>query len=162
MNTMMMRLNDWKVRFPKEKKVRMKVYLVAAVVTLVMQFAAWCMLGGSFLGAVVTVASVGATLALYYVSGGFCAFLVVMRCISKAAYWICSVLAFLTAWMVGMGLVVQILLPPMIVMCCCMTGVMMALMMPGVFVPMLYVVSKLLEKLGDEDEAVVAEMPAAE
>ena len=145
-------LDVMRMRFKEDGTFRMMVYAVALVLTivncpLVSVLAAGGLgrvgLGFKFLLLLATAVSGVLTLGLYYVSDSIGVFIGVVSFLTKIATGFTAVLAALTSWMLGLGILLQVIMPPIIMVAGALMGLMLGMMLPVVFVPLMGFIARL-------------------
>ena len=141
-------MGELRGKFQENRKFRMQVYLAAAIMTLIniMALSLFGRFGANPLSTLGLVITAGGTLALYYISDGITAFAALMTVISKIASVFAKGMTFLTAWAVGLGVLLQILIPVFAVGGVLLFGLVFAYTLPIVFVPVLHMIGRFLKR----------------
>ena len=154
-------MNELKMRFKKDRMFRMMVYGLALVLTfvncpLVTRLASGALShasGGMKVYLIIQTAILGGvTLGLYYVSNGIGAFVLVTSFLTKIAAGFTAVMAALTSWALGLGVLLQLILPPMIIAGGVFMGIALAMAFPAVFVPLMATIARLGDREMEEEE----------
>ena len=157
-------MNELRMRFKRERMFRLAVYGLALALTFVNFPLVTSLIGGlwehlDWSGKMVVLARTiilgVATLGLYYVSNGIGAFVLVTGFLARLAAGFAALMAALTSWALGLGVLLQLILPPIIMAAGVLLGLIFALALPVVFVPLMGFLAR-LGATEEEDERILA------
>ena len=157
-------MNELRMRFKRERMFRLAVYGLALALTFVnfplvtsLTGGIWGHLdwGGRMVLLAKTIILGVATLGLYYVSNGIGAFVLVTGFLARLAAGFTALMAALTSWALGLGVLLQLILPPIIMAAGVLMGLIFAMALPVVFVPLMGFIARLGDT-EEEDELILA------